>query len=401
MLAAKKILLGVCGGIAVYKAVELVSRLRREGAAVKVIMTESALKFVTQLTFREISGNPVAASMWADISSYNVEHIALAEWADVFVIAPATANALAKLSCGIADDMLTTTALAVKAPIILCPAMNTNMYENPITQSNLGKLAALGMKVVRPASGRLACGSYGTGRLPEPVDIVKEIDGCLRGESMSGLKVVVTAGGTIEPIDPVRYIGNRSSGKMGYAIAGEAARRGAAAILISAPSPLPVPPGVTAIKVETAEEMQEAALSEYGDADILIKAAAVADYRAKDICAAKIKKKEKTLTLELVKNPDILKELGRRKTKQYLVGFAAETDNLVENAMIKIKEKNLDMIVANDVSMPEAGFNHDTNIVKFIYPSGEIVSIEKASKQEIAGKLLDRICAGICARLGN
>jgi phosphopantothenoylcysteine decarboxylase/phosphopantothenate--cysteine ligase len=401
VLAAKKILLGVCGGIAVYKAVELVSRLRREGAAVKVIMTESALKFVTQLTFREISGNPVAASMWADISSYNVEHIALAEWADVFVIAPATANALAKLSCGIADDMLTTTALAVKAPIILCPAMNTNMYENPITQSNLGKLAALGMKVVRPASGRLACGSYGTGRLPEPVDIVKEIDGCLRGESMSGLKVVVTAGGTIEPIDPVRYIGNRSSGKMGYAIAGEAARRGAAAILISAPSPLPVPPGVTAIKVETAEEMQEAALSEYGDADILIKAAAVADYRAKDICAAKIKKKEKTLTLELVKNPDILKELGRRKTKQYLVGFAAETDNLVENAMIKIKEKNLDMIVANDVSMPEAGFNHDTNIVKFIYPSGEIVSIEKASKQEIAGKLLDRICAGICARLGN
>jgi phosphopantothenoylcysteine decarboxylase/phosphopantothenate--cysteine ligase len=398
VLAAKKILLGVCGGIAVYKAVELVSRLRREGAAVKVIMTGSALKFVSQLTFREISGNPVAASMWADIPVYNVEHIALAEWADALVIAPATANVLAKLASGIADDMLTTTALAVKAPIILCPAMNTNMYENPVTQSNLEKLAARGLKIIQPASGRLACGTYGAGRLPEPIDIVQEIDDYLRGGSMSGLKVVVTAGGTIEPVDPVRYIGNRSSGKMGYAIAGEAVRRGAGTVLVSGPSSLPVPPGVTAIKVETAVEMKDAVLAEYGDADILIKAAAVADYRVKDICAAKIKKKEETLTLELVKNPDILKELGRLKTKQYLVGFAAETDNLVENARVKIKEKNLDMIVANDVSMPGAGFNHDTNIVKFIYPSGEIVSMEKASKQEIAAKLLDQISAAISSR---
>jgi phosphopantothenoylcysteine decarboxylase/phosphopantothenate--cysteine ligase len=276
--------------------------------------------------------------------------------------------------------------------------MNTDMYENPVTQGNLEKLAALGRKIIYPASGHLACGTSGAGRLPEPADIVQAVDGYLCDKVMAGLKVVVTAGGTFEPVDPVRYIGNRSSGKMGYAIALEAAKRGAEVVLVSGPVSLPVPPGVAVRRVETALEMRDNVLAEYGGADILIKAAAVADYRVKNVSDVKIKKKDETLTLELVKNPDILKELGRLKKNQYLVGFAAETGNLEENARLKLKEKNLDLIVANDVSMPEAGFSCDTNIVKFIYPSGEVVSLAKAGKQEIAARLLDRILAEISAK---
>lgn len=393
MLAQKKILLGVCGGIAAYKAVEVVSRLKKLGAEVKVIMTQSATKFVTPLTFREMSKNPVTTSMWSEVAVYNVEHIALATWADVVLVAPATANIIAKLANGIADDMLTTTILATKAPIILCPAMNTNMYENQVTQNNLSKVQDLDMHVINTCSGLMACGTSGLGRLPEPVDIVKELSSFFeQKQSMKDIKVLVTAGGTNEPIDPVRFIGNRSSGKMGYAIAAEAVKRGAKVVLVSGASNLNVPSGVTFYKVETARDMRDAVLKEYDDTDVVIKAAAVADYRVENSANQKIKKKDDVLSLNLVKNPDILKELGKLKKKQYLVGFAAETNDLIDNAKAKIKNKSLDMIVANDVSLPEAGFNYDTNIVKFIYPDGSIVSLEKMSKQAIAEKLLDDIC---------
>lgn len=396
MIAKTKVLLGICGGIAAYKAVEVVSRLRKLGAEVKVIMTDSATKFVTPLTFREMSNNHVTTSMWNEVTVYNVEHIALASWADVVIVAPATANIIAKMVSGIADDMLTTTLLATKAPIMVCPAMNTNMYENSITQKNIKIAKELGMHVMDTASGLMACGTSGLGRLPEPVDIVKELENFLeQKETMKNIKVLVTAGGTSEPIDPVRFIGNRSSGKMGYAIAVEAAKRGANVVLISGVSNLPVPEGVKIHKAETANKMRELVLSEYSDADIVIKAAAVADYRVENTADKKIKKKDDTLTLKLVKNPDILKELGKLKKKQYLVGFAAETNDLIENAQTKLKSKSLDMIVANDVSLPEAGFNHDTNIVKFIYPDGKIVNLEKMSKQEVAKKLLDDICEKI------
>lgn len=396
MLAKTKILLGVCGGIAAYKAVEIVSRLRKLDAEVKVIMTDSATKFVTPLTFREMSNNSVATTMWNEVTVYNVEHIALATWADVVLVAPTTANVLAKMVNGIADDMLTTTLLATKAPIILCPAMNTNMYENSITQGNLKKAKEFGMHVMDPASGLMACGTSGLGRLPEPIDIVKELDSFLsQKQTMKNMKVIVTAGGTSEPIDPVRFIGNRSSGKMGYAIAAEAAKRGADVVLISGTANIPVPQGVTMHKVETANKMRELVLKEYDDAHVVIKAAAVADYRVENSADQKIKKKDDTLTLNLVKNPDILKELGDLKKKQYLVGFAAETNDLIDNAQAKLKTKSLDMIVANDVSLPEAGFNYDTNIVKFIYPDGSIVNLDKMSKQEVAKKLLDDICEKI------
>ena len=396
MLSNKNILLGVSGGIAVYKAVDIVSRLRKKGAQVKVIMTESATKFVAPLTFREISTNQVAISMWGDIPVYNVEHIALANWADAFLLAPATANIIAKIANGIADDMLSTTILATKAPVMVCPAMNTNMFENPVTQDNIKKLSNLGMHIMQPATGMLACNVEGKGRLPEPADIVADLEKLLTfNASLSGRKVLVTAGGTIEPIDPVRYIGNRSSGKMGYAIAAEAAKRGAEVILVSGVSNLPVPSGVKLIKIETALEMREAVLKEYADTDIVIKAAAVADYRVQNQSDKKIKKKDEDITLTLVKNPDILKELGKNKKHQYLVGFAAETNDVVEYAKKKIKEKNLDMIVANDVSMPEAGFNHDTNIVKLIFPDDKIIDIEKCTKADIAKIILDNIPNGL------
>ena len=391
MFSNKKILLGVCGGIAAYKAVDIVSRLRKAGAEIKVVMTEAASKFVTPMTFREISGNQVVLSMWTDIPIHNVEHIALANWADAVLIAPATANMIAKMAAGIADDMLSTTILSTKAPVIICPAMNTNMFENTVTQQNLQKLQNLGVQIIEPAVGQLACGTFGKGRLPDPEQIVKNLAYFLNNKTLAGLKILVTAGGTAEVIDPVRYIGNRSSGKMGYAIAEEAIKRGAQVVLVAGMSNLPAPSGVILKKVESAMEMRQAVLEEYGDVDIVIKAAAVADYRVKNSFDRKIKKNEDTLTLELVKNPDILKELGENKKKQYLVGFAAETNDLITYAQSKIKEKNLDMIVANDVSLPEAGFNHDTNIVKFIFPDGRIIDVEKATKRQIAEVLFDNI----------
>lgn len=394
MLKGKKIVLGVTGGIAVYKAVDLVSRLRKQGAEVRVVMTDHAKEFVTPLTFKEISGNKVAVSMWESNQEFNVEHIALANWADVFIVAPATANIIAKMACGIADDLLSTTLLAAQAPIIVCPAMNTGMYNHPATQENLGKLQSREVTIMPPAVGMLACGVSGPGRLPEPqqiVEFVKDFFAKREGD-LRGLKVLVTAAGTREPIDPVRFVGNRSSGKMGYAIAQIAAERGADVLLVTGPSALPIPPNVAYQKVETTGEMLAACLEAYDKADIVIKAAAVADYRPHDVAAQKIKKKtDDALTVVMDKNPDILKELGARKKQQILVGFAAETQNLLENAREKIVKKNLDMIVANDVTAAGAGFNADTNIVKFLFPDGRVCSLEQMPKTAVAERLLDTV----------
>ncbi|MDF2499936.1 MAG: coaBC [Anaerosporomusa subterranea] len=392
MLAGKNVVIGVTGGIAAYKAVEIVSLLRKAGASVHVIMTQASAQFVTPLTFREMSGNPVAVSMWDEPKQWHVAHIALATLADIMVIAPATANIIGKIANGIADDMLSTTVMATQAPILLAPAMNTHMYQNPIVQNNLSKLASLGYYFVDPESGLLACGTEGPGRLAAPGRIVDEIVAVLSSRGiLKDKKVIVTAGGTREPIDPVRFVGNRSSGKMGYAIAKAAAKMGANVVLISGPVSLPTPQGVRRIDVETAAAMRDAVLSEYDDSNIVIKAAAVADYRPKQAAAHKIKKTGDSLVLELEKNPDILSELGQHKQKQVLVGFAAETQDLLLHAQEKLTRKNLDMIVANDVTLPGAGFNTDTNIAKLIFRDGHIEDLPLMSKDEVALVILNKV----------
>ncbi|WP_297966553.1 bifunctional phosphopantothenoylcysteine decarboxylase/phosphopantothenate--cysteine ligase CoaBC [uncultured Anaerovibrio sp.] len=393
MLKDKNVILGVTGGIAAYKSVEIASRLRKAGASVHVIMTHSAQNFVTPLTFREITGNPVTTTMWGEVTNYNVEHIALANLADLVIVAPATANFIAKCAMGMADDMLTTTLLATKAPIFFAPAMNTNMYDNPLTQKNINTLIENGWNFIPPESGHLACGADGLGRMPEPVDIVDFVRFTMAfAADMLGIKVLVTAAGTYEPIDPVRYIGNRSSGKMGYAIAEAAKKRGAEVILVSGPSALTAPEGVNFIGVETAAEMRDAVMNHCSEADLIIKAAAVADYHVRNVSDHKIKKNDEELTLVLEKNPDILKELGAKKRiGQILVGFAAETQNLLEYAKAKLEKKNLDMIVANDVSRKDAGFNTDTNLVKLLYRNGTVEELPLMSKQKLADELLNRV----------
>ena len=392
MLVGKNILLGVTGGIAAYKAVEIVSRLRKAGAAVHVIMTEGATKFVAPLTFREISGNPVVHTMWDEPKTWNVEHIALAQWADCFVIAPATANMIGKIANGIADDMLSTVVMAATSPVMIAPAMNTNMYHNPITQQNISKLRHLGYHMIEPAAGMLACGIEGVGRLPEPVAVVEAIQSIFSAQAdLKGKKVLITAGGTREPIDPVRYIGNRSSGKMGYDLAEAAVKRGAEVVLVSGPVSLTPPAGVQFISVETAQEMRAAVLAEFADSDIVIKAAAVADYRVSCQSSQKIKKTNEPLLLVLEKNPDILAELGRIKTQQILVGFAAETENLIAHAAEKLQRKNADLIVANDVTQRGAGFNADTNIVKLLYKNGKVEELPQMAKKKLADVIFDKI----------
>lgn len=393
MLKGKNVVLGVSGGIAVYKAVEIVSRLKKAGADVHVIMTEGATKFVTPLTFRQLSGNPVSVGMFDEPKQWSVEHIALATRADLFLIAPATANVIGKIANGIADDMLTTTVMATQAPVLIAPAMNTNMYINPIVQRNIKKLQELGYVIIEPASGMLACGTEGAGRLPEPASIVDKVSEYFSScSSLAGKRVIVTAGGTREAIDPVRYIGNRSSGKMGYSIAEAAAKVGAVVTLISGPVSLPCPAGVEVINIETAEEMRQAVVDRYSAADIVIKAAAVADFRVRDRQDHKIKKTGDTLTIALEKNPDILAELGKAKNQQLLIGFAAETQDLIAHATEKLTKKNLDMIVANDVTAPGAGFNADTNIVKLIYRDGSVEELPQMPKRELAKVILDKIC---------
>jgi len=393
VFAGLHVVLGVTGGIAAYKAVEIVSRLRKCGAEVHVIMTEAATQFVTELTFREISGQPVSVDMWAKVPHFHVEHIALAQLADVVLVAPATANILAKAANGIADDMLSTTLLATKAPVFFAPAMNTAMYEHPATQHNMDVLRARGAHILEPASGPLACGTSGKGRLPEPVEIVAALEEYLqKKQSLAGKKILVTAGGTEEPLDPVRYLGNHSTGRMGYAIAREAARRGADVVLLSGPAMLPVPEGVRLISVQTARQMYDAAMQESMGADVVIMAAAVADYRPAVTYPHKIKKGEGSLTLTLERNPDILLELGRRKrTGQILVGFAAETQNLHAYAKAKLEKKNLDLIVANDVSREDAGFAAETNEAILFARDGQEREIPLMQKTALAAILLDSV----------
>lgn len=411
MLKDKNIILGVTGGIAAYKCVDLVSRLRKQGANVHVILTKGAQNFVTETAMREISGNPVVTSMWQEIQQYDVEHIALAQLADVVLVAPATANVIAKCACGMADDMLTTTLLATKAPVFFAPAMNTNMYENSITQQNLHTLQERGCHIIEPAAGHLACGTSGVGRMPESQELVEILadffatgkastetnkadssQQLAEGLDFSGVNILVTAAGTREPIDPVRYIGNRSSGKMGYAIAEAARDLGANVTLISGPSALPPLTGVNFFKVESARDMRSLVLENFPESQIVIKAAAVADYRVKNVADHKIKKNDEELTLVLEKNPDILKELGQKKQKgQVLVGFAAETQNLIQYAQSKLEKKNLDMIVANDVSKPQAGFNVDTNLIKLLKRDGSIEELPLMSKKDLAYIILNHV----------
>lgn len=384
----KHIIVGVSGGIAAYKAVEVVSRLRKLGAEVKVVMTENATKFVSPMTFGEISGHPVAVKMFEDVHDWNVEHIALATWADAYVVAPATANVIGKIASGIADDMLTTQIMATQAPVFLCPAMNTNMYLNPIMQRNMNTLRQLGYHILEAASGSLACGTSGIGRLPEPVDIVKWLQfHLMKTDLLKGKTVVVTAGGTQEAIDPVRFISNKSSGKMGYAIAEQAALAGARTILVSAPTHLEVPYGVQFVPVQSACDMQQQVEAVYEECDAVIMAAAVADFRVAEAAEQKIKKMEH-MSLDLVKNPDILKGLGEKKTHQKLIGFAAETNDVIEYGRAKVRNKNLDMLVANDVSKENAGFNVDTNEVTFIYPGEQITNLPLMSKQDVAKRII-------------
>lgn len=406
MLKDKNIILGVTGGIAAYKCVDLVSRLRKQGANVHVILTKGAQNFVAEAAMREMSGNPVVTSMWQEIQQYDVEHIALANLADIVLVAPATANVIAKTACGMADDMLTTTLLATKAPVFFAPAMNTNMYENPIMQQNMRALKQRDFHIIEPAAGHLACGTSGVGRMPEPqelVDVLADflagkdetagIEGALpAGLDLRGLNILVTAAGTREPIDPVRYIGNRSSGKMGYAIAEAARDLGAEVTLVSGPSALVPLAGVNFFKVESAREMRQLVLENFPASQIVIKAAAVADYRVKNVSDHKIKKNDEELTLVLEKNPDILKELGQKKQPgQVLVGFAAETRNLIQYAKSKLEKKNLDMIVANDVSKPQAGFNVDTNLIKLLQRDGSIEELPLMSKKKLAYIILSRV----------
>ena len=395
----KHVVLGVTGGIAAYKAVEIVSRLKKAGAHVHVIMTRGAQNFVTELTFREMSGAPVVTDMWAKVTQYQVEHIALAQLADLVLVAPATANFLAKASYGMADDMLTTTLLATRAPVFFAPAMNTAMYEHPATQENIARLKARGVHIIEPASGKLACGTSGRGRLPEPVDIVAALTTFLSdaadAKDLVGRNILVTAGGTREPLDPVRYLGNRSTGKMGFAVAAAAQARGAHVTLVTGPGNLPVPEGVDCVRVETALEMREAVLHAFDAVDAVIKAAAVADYRPKERAGQKIKKQEGSLTLELVRNPDILRELGEKKTHQLLVGFAAETEHVLDYARAKLEKKNLDFIVANDVSRKDAGFSADTNCVTILARDGACTEYPLMGKRQLADVILDHVTAAL------
>ena len=390
-MRGKHIIVAVSAGIAAYKAIEVVSRLRKKGAEVKVVMTQNATHIASPLTFGEISGHPVALDMFEQVHQWDVEHIALATWADAYVVVPATANVIGKIYAGIADDMLTTTIMATTAPKYLCPAMNTEMYNNPITQRNLERLRSLGYHIMDPAEGWLACGITGVGRLPEPEAIVDWLEAkmCSTNE-LEGTTILVTAGGTQESIDPVRYIGNRSSGKMGYAIAEQAAHMGAKVILVSAPTSLPIPSGVDFISVDSAVSMQEAVEARYNDVNVVIMAAAVSDFRVLHKAEQKIKKME-SMTIELVKNPDILQGLGSKKSHQILVGFAAETEHVIKYGQDKVARKNLDMLVANDVSKSNAGFNVDTNEGYFLYPDKEPKEMPNMKKSDLARHILREV----------
>lgn len=394
MFRGKKVVLGVCGGIAAYKAVELLRLYVKAGADVSVVMTRNACEFVTPLTFQTLSGNPVHTELFSLYQEREIGHISLADRADLFVVAPATANVVGKVAAGIADDLLTTTLMATKAKVLFVPAMNVNMWENPICRQNEAKLKGLGYHFLEPASGALACGWEGKGKLPDPLAIFEESERLLGPVDLSGETVLVTAGPTREELDPVRFLSNYSSGKMGYAIARAARNRGARVILISGPTCLAPPCGVEFQAVASASQMREAVMARLPAATIIVKAAAVADYRPVAASREKIKKgKDQELTLHLQKNPDILAELGRVKGERTLIGFAAETADLLENARKKLEEKNLDLIVANDVTQQGAGFDVDTNIVRLLFRDGTVEDLPQLPKDDVAHRLLDRVAA--------
>lgn len=386
----KTVVVGVTGGIAAYKTCELVRALVKRDYRVKVVMTEAATRFVSPLTFRTLSAEPVTVSLWADGPDARVHHVSLAEEADVMVIAPCTANVIAKLVHGRADDMLTTTALATEAPLVIAPAMNVHMWRKEVTQRNVTALSARGAVIVDPERGELACGDVGEGRLAPVESILEAIEAELgRSRDLAGKHVLVTAGGTHEPIDPVRYIGNHSSGKTGFAIAGEAARRGARVFLVAGPSHLPDPFGCEVVRVQTALQMRAAVLARSDACDLIVMAAAVADFRPAVAAGEKIKKTDAPGAIPLERNPDILAELGARGGRAVLVGFAAETADVEANAIAKLEAKGCDLMVANDVSDPSLGFGTDDNRVLFVTREG-VERTDVMPKRAIARELLDR-----------
>lgn len=391
---SKCVVIGVTGGIAVYKALDVISALRKKDIEVHVIMTESATKFVNPLTFQSISQNMVVTDMFAEPKAWEIQHISLAQKADLMLIAPATANIIGKVANGIADDMLSTTIMAAsKAKVIFAPAMNTNMYQNKIVQNNIEKLKNFDYDFIEPASGRLACGDVGIGKLADVNTIVEKVLSELndKKKDLEGKKVLISAGPTIAPIDPVRYITNRSTGKMGYSIAKEAKDRGAEVVLVSGPTILNPPKDVKIINIKTNEEMKNEIFKYFDWADIVIKSAAVADYKPKEYSTEKIKKGEGDLSLSLTRDNDILKSLGEIKTHQVLVGFAAESNDVLKNADKKLKNKNLDFIVANDITASDTGFGSDDNKVVILSKDNEKLELEKMSKIEVASNIFDMI----------
>ena len=391
ILTDKTIILGVSGGIAAYKSVELLRLMTKEAARVRVLMTKNAMKFIGPVTFEALSGQPVCANLFEPGNNAAIGHIAWAEEADAVVVAPATANIVGKLAAGIADDAISTFMMAVTAPRMICPSMNTHMFESPAVQRNIEILQRDGMIILTPGAGALACGTTGPGRLPEPVEIVDRLKRLLSPQDFEGKKVLVTAGPTQEPIDPVRFISNPSSGKMGYEIARAAEHRGADVVLIAGPTHLPDPAQVQMVHTRTAQEMAEAVFDYAQRADIVIKAAAVSDYRPRLAADHKIKKAQEEIRLHLVRNQDILAELGRSKQRLFLVGFAAETQYLEQHATAKLKAKNLDMIVANIVGKTGTGFEADTNSVSFYFSDGTHEKLPMMGKNAVAHVLLDRI----------
>lgn len=400
MLQGKNVVLGVTGGIAAYKACEIISGLKKMGAGIDVIMTQSATEFITPYTFQSLTGNPVIVNMFESPKYWDMEHISLAQKSDILLIAPATANILGKVAAGIADDMLSTTIMASDKPVVFAPAMNTKMFENPVVQKNIATLMERGYHIIPPKGGILACGDEGQGKLQDVPVILEELQRIYQQESetpkkdLEGLRFLVTAGPTREVIDPVRFLSNHSTGKMGYEIAKAIVKRGGQVSLISGPSSLKKPEGVEFIPVETAEEMFEAVKKTYPKCDVLIKSAAVSDYRPKMQNSQKMKKeaKEEEIQLTLVRNPDILWEMGKMKEPGKIhVGFAAETEKVIEHGKEKIRKKNLDFIVANDVTEEGAGFAHDTNIVYFIDKDGKYTKTEKVEKSAIAHEIIDKV----------
>ena len=390
MLNGKNILIGISGGIACYKVCDVVSRLKKLNSNVDVIMTKSAVEFVSPLTFQTLSQNFVYVDMFKEPKTFEVEHISLAKKADIVLIAPATGNIIGKIASGIADDMLTTVIMATRAKVIFAPAMNTNMYTNPIVQGNIKKLSKLGYEFIKPGKGRLACGDYGEGKMAEPEIIVDYILNSFHKDDLKDKKIVITAGPTIEPLDPVRYMTNFSSGKMGYALAEEAKKRGGEVVLITGPVNLTPPYGVEIIKINTTIEMLNAVEKNFGDCDILIKAAAPLDYRPETVSKDKIKKNGESLQLKFVPNPDIAAHFGKFKRNQIIVGFAAETNNVIEYAKGKLKKKNFDFIVVNDISKDGAGFRTDTNIVSIIDNKDVVDNYPLMEKRKLAGIILDK-----------